>query len=141
MILLDAAAVIAFVRSEPAADEVEQILREGGCAMSAVNLAEVTDVLVRRHGVAQASLDELPRMVDVRSAGLDQARIAGRLRALHYDRATRPLSLADSFLLASAGSNDRIATSDQAIVDTAAAEGLSVVPLRNSSGVRARRPR
>lgn len=141
MIVLDASALIALARSEPAAAEVEEVIRSGDAAISAVNAAEVTDILLRRHAVALETFDALVSKLEVRPAALAEARRAGELRARYYHRTRRPLSLADCFLLASAGSNDRIATSDQAIVDTAAAEGLSVVPLRNSSGVRARRPR
>ncbi len=136
VILLDAAPVIAFLRDEPAAEDVERILRDGRGAMSAVNLAEATDVLVRLHGIAPAELDGLADVIDARPVGLTEGRAAGRLRALHYHRTLRPLSLADCFLLASAGAEDQVATSDQAIVDTALAEGIGVIPLANSGGVK-----
>jgi PIN domain nuclease of toxin-antitoxin system len=50
-VLLDAFALIALLRDEPAADEVETILRRGEAAMSAVNLAEALDVLQRVDGI------------------------------------------------------------------------------------------
>jgi PIN domain nuclease of toxin-antitoxin system len=46
---LDSYALIAYLRDEPAAEEVERLLREGA-AMSAVAVAEVVDHLARLRG-------------------------------------------------------------------------------------------
>lgn len=48
---LDSYALIAYLRDERAADQVERLLREGA-AMAAVAVAEVVDHLVRHRGDA-----------------------------------------------------------------------------------------
>jgi len=66
------------------------------------------------------------------------AREAGRLRATHYHRAKRPLSLADCVALATALSLDEpLATSDPALLATATDEGCRVVALLDAKGRRA----
>lgn len=52
MTVLDAHAIVALLTAEPAAAEVETILRNRGArsVTSAANLAEVIDVLVRLKG-------------------------------------------------------------------------------------------
>jgi PIN domain nuclease of toxin-antitoxin system len=47
LIVLDAYAVIAFLRDEPAADEVASLMRSDAVAMTAVGLGEVVDHLTR----------------------------------------------------------------------------------------------
>ncbi len=47
----------------------------------------------------------------------------------YYQRSSRPISLADAILLASAQPGDRIATSDPNVLAVAAARGLDPVPL------------
>jgi PIN domain nuclease of toxin-antitoxin system len=47
LILLDAFPVIAYLNDEPAADEVEGLLRGGSCTINSVNLAEALDNLFR----------------------------------------------------------------------------------------------
>lgn len=141
MIVLDATALVALARDEPSAAEVEGIIRGGRAAISAVNVAEVADVLVRRHAVPLESLDRLVTGVTIRPGALVDARRAGELRARHYHRSRRPLSLADCFVLACAGVDDEIATSDQGIADTAHDEGVALRPLPNSHGVKPRRRR
>lgn len=138
MILLDATAIVAMVRREPAALEVAQIIRAGDAAVSVVNLAEATDVLIRRHAVPTELLEGLAGELDVRPAALATARAAGLLRARHYHRTRRQISLADCFLIASAGADDEIATSDQGVADTAYDEGIALKPLPNSGGVKPR---
>ena len=61
---------------------------------------------------------------------------AGMIRATHYHRQAADLSLADCVLLASAGSEDEIATSDRAVADTARKLDITVVPLLDSQGGR-----
>lgn len=56
---VDAFALIALLRDEPAAGEVEGLLRRGEAAVTAINLAEALDVLERVDGVPRARLDEL----------------------------------------------------------------------------------
>ena len=46
--VLDAAAVIAYLRQEPGWQVVEEVLRSGGCAISTVNYAEVASKLAEK---------------------------------------------------------------------------------------------
>ena len=55
MIALDAFALIAYLTDEPAAGEVEALLREP-CVVSSVNLAEALDVLGRVRGIPSQEL-------------------------------------------------------------------------------------
>jgi PIN domain nuclease of toxin-antitoxin system len=103
--LLDAFAVIALLRDEPAAASVRQLLTEDDASMTALGIAEVVDHLVRFAG---ASEDDA--VLDVAQLGLAAAVVtddsialhAGLLRARHYDRRARDVSLADCVLAASA---------------------------------------
>lgn len=99
MTALDAFAVLAFLRDEPAADEVETLLRSP-TVIAAVNAAEVIDQLVRVYGQdpddVHADLPLLSR------AGMQitdtTARVglrAGHIRASRYHRSTCPVSMAD----------------------------------------------
>lgn len=56
-VLLDAYALIAHLRDEPAAGEVSKLLRRRACEISAVNLAEVLDQLLRVSRVSPARLE------------------------------------------------------------------------------------
>lgn len=52
MTLLDRYALVALVADEPAAQEVEELLRAGDCRVVVVNLAEAIDITTRAHGFA-----------------------------------------------------------------------------------------
>jgi len=127
--LLDGYALVAFLIGGPAAAQVRAILREGDAAIATVNLAEALDVSQRIGGLpvsrALELLDPLfDGLVAMRLLDLTVARRAAVLRARHYQRSTRPISLADAVLLASAGSADRIATADPDVLAVARAEHL-----------------
>jgi uncharacterized protein with PIN domain len=141
VILLDAYALVAFLADEPAADDVEALLRAGDSGVTVVNLAEVVDVTQRVHRIplaeVRATVDALlGDALAVVSHSEGDAWKAAELRTRHYDRSRRPLSLADCFLIAAAGPNDRIATSDGPVADTARQEGVAVVALPDSTGAR-----
>ncbi|MBA2536979.1 MAG: PIN domain-containing protein [Actinobacteria bacterium] len=132
-VVLDAGAVIALLRGEPAAPRVEQLLRDDHSRMSTVNAAETVDVLVRRYGWAAADVvagveQLLSTVVDAVPASLDVATQAGDLRARHFRRDQR-ISLADCFVLATAGPGDSVATGDELLATVARDEGFAVVPL------------
>jgi hypothetical protein len=57
------------------------------------------------------------------------ARRAAEVRARHYHRSSRPISLADAVLIGSANPDDRIATADPDVLDMANAEKLQSVAL------------
>ena len=140
MIFLDAYALVAFFLGEAARVEVRRILREERPAISTVNLAEVVDVLSRLHGQAEQQIREIIEpLVQGTSLGVIAATEAtawraGALRAAHYDRGQRSLSLADCFLLASAGPADAVATADPPVAEVARAEGIGLVALPDSRG-------
>jgi hypothetical protein len=54
---------------------------------------------------------------------------AVRLRAKHYHRARRPLSLADCICVAATGSDGAVATADEAMLAMAEAEGIRSIAL------------
>jgi PIN domain nuclease of toxin-antitoxin system len=141
-VFIDASALVALLGAEPAAKEVQELLRSGGTAMTTLNLAEVVDRLQRRYrlevaqvrpvieGLLHESLMLLP--VDAVTAWR-----AGELRARYYHRTRCPISLADAVLLASVPPGGHVATSDSHLLSIAAEEKLSVIVLPNSRGGRA----
>jgi PIN domain nuclease of toxin-antitoxin system len=143
-VLLDAFAVIATLAGEPAADWVEKELRapQPDVRISAVNLAEVYDQLVRVGGVPERTVDE--KLEAFAAAGVsvlavDEAigKLAGMLRARHYDKVAASLSLADCVALATAIRADcALATADPALATIARLEGVPVVTLPDSRGRR-----
>ncbi len=136
--LLDAAAAVAFVRGEPAAEDVDAALRAGDVAMVSANIAEVCDVLARKLAVPEESartvVARLEALVTVRPVELDAARRAGWIRSRRYHRTRAPISLGDALLLGAAGDEDRVLTSDAALLRVAAAEGIRTEALRDSRG-------
>ncbi len=134
MTVLDAYAVIAYLRGETAADGVMGLLRTP-TTLSAANAAEVMDQLIRIDG-------NDPDDVEIRIATLivDGMRIApvtdvlgravGALRAKHYNKKTCSISLADCFAAATAiAEGTPLATSDPHLLDVMKAEKASVVRL------------
>lgn len=134
MTLLDAYALIAFLVGGPAAPRVRAILREGDVAVATANLVEVLEVSQRVHGLPIPRALELIDPLFEEALGtipldLDIARRAARIRASHYHRASRPISIADAVLIASANQGDRIATADPDVLAVARAEKLDSVGL------------
>jgi PIN domain nuclease of toxin-antitoxin system len=135
---LDASALIAFIRGEPAMERVLAILRRGSAAMAAANIAEVYDKASRGAGLSHARVADLIEplfegpIVPVPVDG-DLARRAGEIRSRHYHRKRRPISLADAVLLAAPGSDDEIATSDSHVLAIAAELGIDAIELPPSS--------
>ena len=134
MNLLDAYALVTFLVGGPAASQVRAVLREGDAGVAAANLAEALDVSHRVYGIpigrAMAVLEPLFEDA-LRDVPLDRtiARRAADLRAAHYHRAWRPVSLADAVLVASARPGDRIVTSDAHVLAVATAEGIETLAL------------
>lgn len=142
--VLDSQALVAALVGEPAAQEVASLLRDVDAppSIASVNLAEVIDVLVRRR---DRTFDEVTERIawlevaalTVRDVDDVVARTAGSLRARHYERTARPISLADCIALATAlTTSDALATSDPALASVARAEGCRVVALPDSQGRR-----
>ncbi len=134
MTLLDAYAVIAFLIGGPAAPHVRILLREGNTGVATANLAEALDVSLRVHGLPVArAIEVLEPLLDGPLAALPldlpAARRAAEIRTTHYHRSSRPISLADAILVATARSGDRLATADPDVLAVAHAEGLETVAL------------
>lgn len=141
MILLDANALLAFLKDEPAAGEVAALLRGGDCATPASCLSEVVDRLIRRSGVpAKEVVDRLEPLIDASLEILPiEGRVgwqAGEFRGVHYARGSTDLSLADCILLAVAGPDDELATADRDLATIAASHDISVIVLPDSQGNR-----
>jgi len=139
--VLDAYALIAYLRDEPCADAVVDLLRTP-TVISAANAAEVLDQLVRVFGrdaddvhadlalLANTGMQIVPVTSDI---GL----MAGRLRAKHYHRERLAVSLADCVAAATALSSQlQLATSDPALASLVRAEGGEICALADSSGVK-----
>ena len=144
MTVLDAQAIVAFLVGEPAAPDVRAIFerRDDQRLLSAANLAEVIDILVRSLGHPEAVVRE--RLTWLEAGGVvtvdvdgDIGRSAGSLRARHYDRRSRPLSLGDCIALATAlRFRHVLATSAEPLVRAALSEGCDVLPLPDTGGRR-----
>jgi PIN domain nuclease of toxin-antitoxin system len=141
VIFLDAYALVAAARREPAAAEVAEVMRGGDCAVTTVNVAELYDQLVRRVGLTAEAVDGhmrplLEETLAVRELGRERAARAGLLRAQLYRRRTAELSLADCVLLASLDEDDAIATADRPLARAARRLGHDVIALPDSGGRR-----
>jgi len=139
--VLDAYAVIAYLRGEACADEVAGLLREP-TVLTAINAAEVIDQLVRVFGRdpddVHADLALLASVgMTIRSVSAELGLEAGRLRARHYHRERRAVSLADCVAAVAALAEGRpLATSDPASAAVVRDEGGRVHALPGSDGTR-----
>lgn len=140
--VLDAFALVALALDEPAAAEVEALLRRGDAAMTTTNLGEALDQL---HRVGGQPIEELQAQLAPLLGGavilLDvDVRLMWRaveLRGHHYRRRTAELSLADCVALAAAEPGaDRLATADVALAAAARTVGVELVALPASDGRR-----
>jgi predicted nucleic acid-binding protein len=132
--LLDAYALVAFLIGGPAAPSVRGLLREGDASVATANLAEALDVSARTYGLPiERAMEVLEPLLDgtLATVPLDlvRARRAATIRARHYHRASRPISLADAILVATAGPGDRIATADPDVLAVAKAEAVATLTL------------
>lgn len=139
MTVLDAYAVLAFLRGEPCAQDVAALLRRP-TALTAANAAEVLDQLVRffRRDADDVHAD----LALLAESGMkitpisgDLGLLAGRLRARHYHRDRCAVSLADCLAAAEALTRRKpLATSDPALAALLRAEGGTVHALADSRG-------
>ncbi len=140
MTILDAYAVIAYLKAEPAAPEVRLLLDRAEANMTAVGVAEVLDHLVRLAGA-----DEEDAALDLAQLGLldgvvvdsDLGLAAGRLRARRYHRGRCAVSMADCIAAEAARREATgLATSDPHLLDLCRVEGISAIVLTMSDGTR-----
>lgn len=138
MIVLDAYAVIAYLRAEPAAGEVRALLQSSTVTLTAVGVAEVLDHLIRIVGT-----DEEDATLDLAQLGLLDAlpvtaalgATAGRLRARHYHRTRCIVSMADCIAAEAARSQEEpLATSDPDLLTVCHLENIGTVVLAGSDG-------
>jgi predicted nucleic acid-binding protein len=142
MSVLDSQALIAGLRAEPAMVRVAGLLRadQGPPLMSTLSVGEVMDVLVRAGAARSEQVAET--IASLVEAGLtivpvdgEIGRLGGLLRARHWDRDRRPVSLADCIVLATGMVHgEAVATSDRSLIAAARAEGHPVIPLPDSTG-------
>lgn len=145
MTVLDAQAIVAGLTAEPAMSEVARILHDLDSVpmVSAVTVGETMDVLVRvRHHRVEHCDAQLQLLysggLEVVPVDEEIGRLAGLLRARHWNRDSRPVSLADCTALATAMLNQEpLATADAALIGAARAEGHPVIVLPDSQGRRA----
>lgn len=138
MTVLDAYAVIAYLRAEPASGEVRPLLDGGDAFLTAVGVAEVLDHLVRLAGI-----DEEGAALDLAQLGLIDGVVvdsevglgAGRLRARYYHRSRCPVSMADCIAAEAARrTRQALATSDPHLLDLCHQEGVAMIVLTGSDG-------
>jgi uncharacterized protein with PIN domain len=140
-VVVDTGPIVSVLLGDAAAAEVSSALEGRECSVSVVSVAEVLDVLIRVHRTpiedASEALDrfltDVARPIQATRALAEHAAL---IRARHYHRRDRDVSLADCFALATAVPDADIATSDTAIARVARAEGVGVIPLPNARGRR-----
>ncbi|MDE3202971.1 MAG: PIN domain-containing protein [Acidobacteriota bacterium] len=140
MTILDAYAVIAFLKAEPAAAEVRPLLDRAEANLTAVGVAEVLDHLVRLAGaeeeVAALDLAQLG-LLDGVVVDADLGLAAGRLRARRYHRSRCSVSMADCIAAEAARREATgLATTDPHLLDLCHLEGISAIVLTPSDGTR-----
>jgi PIN domain nuclease of toxin-antitoxin system len=139
--VLDAYAVIAYLRGEPSADEVAGLLH-GPTILTSVNAAEVLDQLVRVYGCdpdqVEADLALLNHAgMTVQAVTHELGMEAGRIRARRYHRDRAAISLADCVAASAAlAARQPLATADPALAAILRAEGGEIHSLPDSRGRR-----
>jgi len=138
VIVLDAYALEAFLNLEATAPIVRDLILSGEQVLiTAVNLAETADRMIRLN---RANRDELESDVvglGVTVAGVDSATAfdAASLRASHYHRTQRAVSIADCCAAALALDRDALlVSSDPALLGLMHDEGGRYLALPDSAG-------
>ena len=141
MTVLDAYAVVAYLRGEPSADEVAELLH-GPTILTSVNAAEVLDQMVRVFGsdpdAVEADLALLSHAgLTVQAVTHELGMEAGRIRARRYHRDRAAISLADCVAASAAlAVRQPLATADPALAAVLRAEGGEIHSLPDSRGRR-----
>ncbi|MCC5951195.1 MAG: PIN domain-containing protein [Acidimicrobiia bacterium] len=141
MIVLDAYAVLAFLKGETAAPEVGSLLgAQEPTALTVIGVAEVLDHLIRVVGAddEDAALD-LAQLDLLNPLDLDErtAAAAGLLRARHYHRTRCAVSLADCIAAeVTRNLGSQLATSDPHLLEVCHRESIGIHSLTASNGTR-----
>jgi predicted nucleic acid-binding protein len=138
VIVLDSYAVLALLKGEPAAAEVQRLVEDDEDALlTPLGVAEVLDHLVRL-----ANAEEEEAVLDLAQLGLatqtpvesELAARAGLLRARQYHRKSRAVSLADCVAAETARPlGCRLASADPHLLDLCRDERIAVIPLQDST--------
>ena len=138
MTVLDAYAVIAYLKAEPAASEVRPLLDRSDAHLTAIGVAEVLDHLVRLAGANEedASLDLAQlRLIDGIVVDSELGVASGRLRARHYHRSRCAVTMADCVAAEAARrTKQTLATSDPHLLEMCHNEGIAMIVLSGSDG-------
>ena len=138
MIVLDAYALEAYLSLERAAPAVRDLILSGQQVLiTGVNLAEAMDRMIRVNGADREELESDLVGLGLTVSGVDaqMAFDAASLRAGHYHRARRAVSIADCCAAALALDRDApLVTSDPALLALVHDEGGRYVALPDSSG-------
>lgn len=136
-VLLDAYAVIAVLKGEPAASEIRPLLDRGDAVIHPLNLAETIDRVARLTGASPDDIEADVAILGIETVDPVTAVLvdAGHWRARHYHRTDRPVSLADCVAGRTAVElGIELATSDEHCARMVSDEGGSVLSLPNSKG-------
>jgi PIN domain nuclease of toxin-antitoxin system len=138
-VILDAYAVLALLKGEPAAGPVSSLLAEdGGARLTAVGVAEVVDHLIRLVGTSEdeAALDVAQLgLADSVPVDASMAIAAGMLRARHYHRRHRAVSLADCVAAEAARIRGvELVSADPHLLDLCHDEGIDRIALPDTAG-------
>ena len=134
--------MVALLRDEPAAEDIESLLLTEEALVSSINLAEAIDQLLRIDRLPREPVEDvLARLIEggLSVLALDEtiAWESATLRAAYYQRSARALSLPDCVVLAEARRlGAAVLTSDPAIAETARLEGIDLIPVPDSQGRR-----
>ena len=127
MVVLDAWALLAYLRDEPASERIEAEWLGGGAAICLINLGEALYMRIRERGsrAARAEVRTIRRRAEVVEADWDLVRAAAEIKA------GGGLSYADAFCLATAQRLDAaLWTGDPEIIARAKELRCATVNLR-----------
>lgn len=130
MVVLDSWALLAYLKNESSADQIEATWLDEGAAISSINLGEVLYIRIRDkdEAAALADIEEVRRRLDVIEP--DWALVAGAAKI----KAEGGLSYADAFCIATAAQLDApLWTGDPKIVERAGEQSCPVVDLRDQA--------
>jgi len=134
MTVLDASVVVGGLL-DPSSRVFDDLLGSPVGRISTINVAEVVDVLIRKHGVLERDvvdgMDLLIRAgLTVEPVSARQALAAGALRSRHFKRRSGAVSIADCIAVALADEvGEPVASTDRALLAMAKAEGIAVIEL------------
>jgi PIN domain nuclease of toxin-antitoxin system len=138
VIVLDAYALEAYLALELAAPLVRDMLLTGEQAIiSGINLAETVDRMIRIHHANPDDIESDLALLRIHISSVDEttAFAAAQLRATHYHRTRRAVSLADCCAAALALDRDApLVTSDPALLGLMADENGRYTALPDSTG-------